>query len=91
MGRMVYCVPAAKAIHLDHRGGTKGSVRQRFRSVFTFHYGAYIYYRKHGGKSRWHPQHALVVAGLGSRFVVSILWQILKEITGTDRRLYTRP
>lgn len=90
LGRGVYCVPAAKAIHLDHQGGTKADLGRRFRAIVTFHYGAYIYFRKHAGKAWWHPQHALVGLGLGGRCLVSILWQVLKEIAGSDRKVYTR-
>lgn len=90
LGRTVYCVPAAQAIHLDHQGGTKADLRRRFRSLARFHYGAYVYFSKHGGKARWHPYHAIVLAGLGARFLLSMTWQVVKEMSGLERRVYTR-
>ncbi len=90
LGLAVYCVPAAKAIHREHRGGTMAGWRKRFRSTVTFHYGAYIYHRKHSGRSVLHPASILVVLGLGARFVVSLAIQAIKEVLGMDRQVYGR-
>jgi len=89
-GLSVYCVPEAKAIHLDHHGGTKASLRKRFLSLIRFHYGAFIYYHKHSGRPVWHPQRAVVLLGLGMRFVLSSLLQIVKEVTGLEGKVYNR-
>lgn len=78
-GWEVYYLPSATVIHLDHRGGTMGSPGRRFKSVVEFHRGSYIYFRKHQLKSFWHPMHFVAVGGLGLRFVVSMLLQVVKE------------
>lgn len=88
LGREVYCVPRAKAIHREHRGGTLAGPRQRFRSLVSFHYGAHLFFRKHGRKSWYHPSYALVTAGLALRFLVSLGVQLVRETTGNDRRTY---
>lgn len=87
-GREVYCVPRAKVIHREHRGGTLAGPVQRFRSLITFHRGAYLFFLKHGGRPWWHPSSALVTVGLAARFLFSICVQAIKEVLGTDRRTY---
>lgn len=87
-GGGIYCVPRARAIHREHRGGTLGDTRHRFRSVWTFHYGAYLYFKRHGNVSVLHPLHWAVLMGLGSRLAVSLVWQVLKEMSGIDQRRY---
>jgi GT2 family glycosyltransferase len=89
-GRPVYYVPRARAIHFDHHGGTKASWRKRFQSLMRFHYGAFIYFRKHSGKPIWHPAYAVVGLGLGLRFLVTVTLQALKEVTGIEGRVYDR-
>ena len=90
LGLAVYCVPAAKVIHAEHQGGTMAGWKKRFRSTVTFHYGAYIYHRKHSGKPRWHPFTLLMILGLGARFLVSVSVQALKELTGMAPQDYGR-
>jgi GT2 family glycosyltransferase len=90
LGCPVYCVPKAKAIHLDHHGGTKASFKQRFRSLIRFHYGAYIYFHKHSGRGVMHPIRVFVILGLGARFVISTVLQLFKEIFGSEGKVYDR-
>jgi len=89
-GHRVYYVPKAKAIHYDHHGGTKASLRMRFRSLWRFHYGAFIYFRKHSGKPWWHPAYAAVMLGLGARLAVTLVLQAIKEIVAGEGRAYDR-
>jgi len=89
-GRAVYYVPRAQAIHFDHHGGTKASFRKRLQSLWRFHYGAFVYFRKHSGKPVWHPAYAVVLAALGARFAVTITLQLLKELFGREGRVYDR-
>jgi GT2 family glycosyltransferase len=88
IGRPVYCVPAAKVLHVEHLGGTLAGWKQRFRSMWRFHYGAYIYFRKHSGWAVWHPVTLLIVLGIAARFVLSFAVQTIKEITGVEREVY---
>jgi GT2 family glycosyltransferase len=89
-GRPVYYIPRAKAIHFDHHGGTKASLRKRFQSLWRFHYGAFIYFRKHSGKPLWHPAYLVVLLGLGLRFAISLVLQGIKEISFGEGRVYDR-
>jgi len=88
IGRSVYCVPAAKVLHVEHLGGTLAGWKQRFRSMWRFHYGAYIYFRKHSGWASWHPVTLLIVLGISARFVLSFAVQAIKEVTGAEREVY---
>ena len=88
IGRGVYCVPAAKVLHVEHLGGTLAGWKQRFRSMWRFHYGAYIFFRKHSGWAVWHPVTLLIVLGIAARFVLSFAVQAIKEVTGVEREVY---
>jgi GT2 family glycosyltransferase len=88
LGRPVYCVPAAKVLHVEHLGGTLAGWRQRFRSMWRFHYGAYIFFRKHSGWAGWHPVTVLIVMGIAARFVLSFGLQAIKEVIGVEREVY---
>jgi len=88
LGRPVYCVPAAKVLHVEHLGGTLAGWRQRFRSMWRFHYGAYIFFRKHSGWAGWHPVTVLIVMGIAARFVLSFGLQAIKEVIGVERDVY---
>src|SRR6185436_12280180 len=71
-GGKVYYVPQAKAIHYDHKGGTRVNPRRRFLSVLEFHVGVFRYYRRHSGTPAWHPLNAVVIVGLIWRFLPCI-------------------
>ncbi|WP_447980613.1 glycosyltransferase family 2 protein [Candidatus Nitrospira bockiana] len=78
-GWEVYYLPEPTIVHLAHKGGTMVSVRRRFTALVEFHRGSYIFYQKHLMKSAWHPEHLVVLVGLGLRFVVSLVIQVSKE------------
>lgn len=88
IGRSVYCVPAAKVLHVEHLGGTLAGWKQRFRSMWRFHYGAYIFFRRHSGWAGWHPVTMVIILGIAARFVLSIALQTIKELTGVEREVY---
>ena len=75
-----YYLPTATVIHFDHKGGTMVSVTRRFRSLFEFHVGSYIFYRKHIQQSLWTPMQIIVFVGIFSRFLVSLIAQALAEL-----------
>ena len=64
------------------------NARQRHRALAVFHTDAYRYARKHWVAHPWHPSHGCVAAALGARYLAACAIQMVKEITGTDRRLY---
>lgn len=88
VGRSVYCVPEAKVLHVEHLGGTLAGSRQRFRSVCRFHYGAFVFFRRHSGWAAWHPVTAMIVTAIAARFVLALGLQTVKEVTGVERKTY---
>lgn len=79
-GWEIYYLPSATAIHLNHKGGTLVNWKRRFRSLVEFHWGSYIYYRKHLMKSPFNLMHVAVIAGLGGRFLISVALQAVSEL-----------
>ena len=79
-GYSCYYLPTATVIHFDHKGGTMVSVTRRFRSLFEFHVGSYIFYRKHIQQSLWTPMQIVILVGIFSRFLVSLVAQALAEL-----------
>jgi GT2 family glycosyltransferase len=79
-GYECYYLPTATVIHLDHQGGTMVGLKRRFLSLVEFHVGSYIFYQKHIRRSPWSPMQIVVMAGLFSRFLVSIGAQALAEL-----------
>ena len=73
---------------MNHRGGSRRNMRHRLSLLFDFHRCAYVYSRKHSGQPFWHPQQALVLAGLGARLAVTSTLQLGREMLGVDRRIY---
>lgn len=71
-GWEVYYLPTAAMVHLNHKGGTMVNARRRLKSVVEFHYGSFIYYRKHRVTHPWHPMQAVTALGLGVRFALSL-------------------
>ena len=79
-GYSCYYLPSATVIHFDHKGGTMVSLRRRFRSLVEFHLGSYIFYRKHIQQSPWAPMQIIVVVGIFSRFLLSLMAQAFAEL-----------
>jgi hypothetical protein len=86
-GYKCYYLPTAEVIHLVHKGGSRVSLRRRFRFLVEFHIGSYIYYRKHVQQSVWSPMQILVAAGLFARFLLSLAIQSSAELGGIMRSL----
>jgi hypothetical protein len=84
-GYKCYYLPAVEVVHLNHRGGSRVSLRRRFRSIIEFHVHSYIYYLKHLRRSAWSPMQIIVVAGLFARFVVSLTAQAAGELVRMTR------
>jgi GT2 family glycosyltransferase len=90
-GQSVVCVPAAKAVHDAHQGGTTASFRKRIRIVTNFHRWAYRYYRKHSGTSPVHPARLLAAMGLTARWMFAIVAQLALEALSVFRRHGSAP
>ena len=79
-GYSCYYLPSVTVIHFDHKGGTMVSLRRRFLSLVEFHLGSYIFYRKHIQQSPWTPMQIIVVVGISSRFLLSLIAQAFAEL-----------
>ena len=80
-GYSCYYLPSATVIHFDHKGGTMVSLRRRFRSLIEFHLGSYIFYRTHIQQSPWTPMQIIVIVGIFSRFLLSLMAQGFAELS----------
>ena len=87
-GRAVYCVPAARTLHLNHRGGSRRDLRRRVELLVDFHKCAYVYSRKHSRQPFWHPAQMVVLGALGARLALTSALQVGREVLGLDRRAY---
>jgi GT2 family glycosyltransferase len=86
-GYKCYYLPTAAVIHLNHKGGTRVNARLRFRSLASYHFDCYVYYRKHLQKSVWSPIGIVVVIGLISRFLTAAAIQASAELLSATRSL----
>jgi GT2 family glycosyltransferase len=89
-GYKCYYLPTATITHLNHKGGSRASVKERVRRVVDFHLGAYIYYRKHVQQSPWSLMHVVTVSGLFARFLVTLAAQACAEARGLVGSRFTR-
>ena len=79
-GYRCYYLPTAQVVHLNHKGGTRVNPRARFRSLLSFHFDCYAYYRKHLRGSAVNPLNVLVLAGLLLRFLTLAAAQMFSEL-----------
>lgn len=86
-GYLCYYLPTATVVHLNHKGGTRVNPRARFRSLLSFHFDCYAYYRKHLQASTFNPVGILVVGGLVLRFLTLATTQMFSEVSGFGRSL----
>ncbi len=89
-GYKCYYLPTATIVHLNHKGGSRASLRERVRRVVDFHVNAYTYYRKHVQPSPWSLMHVVAVGGLFARFLVALTVQACAEAGGLVGSRLTR-
>lgn len=87
-GYRCYYLPTAKVVHLNHKGGTRVDPRARFRSLLSFHFDCYEYYRKHLRGSSFSPIGTLVVVGIVLRFLTLAAAQLFIELPAFARSLF---
>jgi N-acetylglucosaminyl-diphospho-decaprenol L-rhamnosyltransferase len=75
IGYKTFYLPTATVVHLHHKGGTMVSARLRFRSMASFHFDCWAYYRKHLRRSTWMPMRILVPVGLFTHFLALAVFQ----------------
>lgn len=79
-GGTSHCDPAARAMHVEHGGGSMVTPRRRFRTILDFHLGAYRYFAKHSGYSPRHPLRYVVIGALSLRWAASSGVQAAREL-----------
>jgi hypothetical protein len=82
-GGTCYCDPAARAMHVEHGGGSMVNRRRRFRTILDFHLGAYRYFAKHSGYSPHHPLRYVVIGALSLRWAASSSLQAARELVSS--------
>jgi N-acetylglucosaminyl-diphospho-decaprenol L-rhamnosyltransferase len=86
LGYKTYYLPTATVIHLHHKGGTMVSPRLRFRSMASFHFDCWTYYRKHLRQPASVLVRALVPIGLIFHLIVLAAIQSCAELIRVARR-----
>ena len=86
-GYKCYYLPTAAVIHLNHKGGTLVSLRQRFRSLLSFHTDCYVYYCKHIQRNVWSPMRVVILLGLVFHFLALAAVQASTELVGLTKWL----
>jgi GT2 family glycosyltransferase len=81
-GLEVWCVPEARMVHLEHRGGTSSGLRRRLWSISRFHLDAWRYYRKNSGHGPLHPATLGVGLGLLGRWLSLMVLALAKGVLG---------
>ena len=84
-GYKCYYLPTAAVIHLNHKGGTMGSLRLRFRSLLSFHTDCYIYYCKHIQRNVWSPMRVVILLCLVFHFLALVAVQASAELVGLTK------
>jgi GT2 family glycosyltransferase len=79
-GGRVHCDSRARAMHLEHGGGSMVTPRRRFRTILDFHLGAYRYFAKHSAHSRNPVVRGGVIAALAARWAASSGLQAAREL-----------
>jgi GT2 family glycosyltransferase len=90
-GYKCYYLPSATIVHLNHKGGSRASLSERFQRVVDFHLDAYSYYRKHVQQSPWSAMHVIVAGGLLARFLVALSIHAgaeARSLVGSNLKLY---
>jgi GT2 family glycosyltransferase len=86
-GYKCYYLPTATVVHLNHKGGTMVSPRQRFKSLLSFHVDCYVYYLKHMQCRARIPMRLIVVVCLFLNFVILAVVQTATELVTLVRWL----
>jgi hypothetical protein len=81
-GLEVWCVPSARMIHFEHRGGTSSGLGRTLWSISRFHLDAWRYYSKNSGHGRFHPATLGVGAGLLGRGVALFVLAVMRSVVG---------
>lgn len=83
-GYKAVCVPRAKLVHYEGKGGGTNTFRQRCRMTITFNRDAYLAYIKVHGLALLHPKRIFAAFALSSRALCLMVLQILRPGRATS-------
>lgn len=84
MGHTIYCVPRAKIVHSEGKGGSTKTFRQRCRMTIAFNRDSYLAYVKYHQLSRWSPRAAFAAFALSIRTLLLMGLQLLRPARATS-------
>lgn len=83
-GRTAWCVPRARIIHYEGKGGSTKTFRQRCRMTVAFNRDAYLAYIKVYGLGPAHPRRLFAGLALTGRTVALLVLQMLRPAAPTS-------
>ncbi len=83
-GYRVFCVPRARIMHYEGKGGSTSTFRKRLEMNVAFNQGAYLAYVSYHRLGRWDPRRSLVKLILMFRMLLLAGAQFLKPSKATS-------
>jgi GT2 family glycosyltransferase len=83
-GYTIYCVPRAKIVHHEGKGGSTKTFKQRCRMTVAFNRDSYLAYVKYHQLSRWNPRAMFAAFALSMRTVILMGLQLLRPARATS-------
>ena len=83
-GYTVVCVPRAKVVHYEGKGGSTRTFRQRSRMTIAFNRDAYLAYVKVHALPPLHPRRLFAALALSMRATCLMAWQLARPGRATS-------
>jgi hypothetical protein len=83
-GSSVVCVPRAKLVHYEGKGGGTKTFRQRCRMTIAFNHDAYLAYIKVHRLAPLHPRRLFAALALSTRALCLMVLQVLRPNRATS-------
>jgi len=83
-GKKIVCVPAARILHHEGKGGSTSTFAKRLRMNLAFNHDAYLAYVEYHQFSRWDPRRLITKAILTARTVAGIGLLLLRPHRATS-------
>jgi N-acetylglucosaminyl-diphospho-decaprenol L-rhamnosyltransferase len=84
LGQRIYCVPRAKIIHHEGKGGSTKTFRGRCRMTLAFNRDSYLAYTKYHQLSRWSSRRLFAAVALTTRACLLMGLQLLRPSRPTS-------
>lgn len=83
-GYRVVCVPRARLVHYEGKGGSTSTFRQRSRMTVAFNRDAYLAYIKVHALAPWHPRRLFAAFALSLRAAALMAFQLIRPARATS-------